>query len=268
MPEGHSIRHFANVHQEAFAGSAVQVTSPQKRFANEAETINGMTFERTSAHGKHLFLHFDEDNIVHIHLGLYGWFKIFRGQPTEPKDSVRLRISNEKFTSDLTAPTKCELFGQEGLARVLKKLGPDPIHEDADPMLALAKIQKSNKSIAELLMDQSVIAGIGNVYRAEILFRQSLNPFVAGKTIGDRMFFRLWLDSVALLTDGAQDGMIRTVHPRYLSRDDIEMSKKYASAQFSYVYKRNGKPCRVCRSTIKSREVAGRMLYWCPTCQT
>jgi endonuclease-8 len=267
MPEGHSIKFFADVHERAFAGKTVQALSPQKRFADEAQIIDGKTLERTSAHGKHLFFHFDDENIVHVHLGLYGWFKIFRGQPSEPKDTVRLRIINDEFTSDLTAPTKCELLDADGHARVLKKLGPDPIHEDADPMIALAKIQKSKKSIAELLMDQSVIAGIGNVYRAELLFIVNQNPFAAGKTIGDRTFFRMWYNAVSLLRDGAEDGMIRTVHPRFLTQDEIEASQKYASAQFSYVYKRQGKLCRVCKSLIKSREIGGRTLYWCPTCQ-
>jgi endonuclease-8 len=267
MPEGHSIKYFSDVHNQAFAGSVVQALSPQNRFTAEAQIIDGMTFSHSSAYGKHLFFHFNDEIIVHIHLGLYGWFRAFRGQPAEPKDTVRLRITNGVYTSDLAGPTKCELIDQSGYEQIIKRLGPDPIRDDADSSIALKKIQKSSKSIAELLMDQSVIAGVGNVYRAELLFRQNQNPFKRGKNISDHEFFRLWYDAVDLLKDGSTDGMIRTVHPRFMSKEEIEMTQKYASAQFSYVYKRHDAPCRICGSIIRSMELSGRTLYWCMMCQ-
>jgi endonuclease-8 len=152
----------------------------------------------TSAHGKHLFLHFDED-IVHIHLGLYGWFTTRKNKGQIAKDSIRLRITNEDFVSDLVGPTACEIFSLEAKKLKINKLGPDPIHDDADPEKAWTKIHKSSRSIGGLLMDQSIIAGIGNVYRAELLFLAKLSPFIEGKNLDKEKFNNVWTDSVRLL---------------------------------------------------------------------
>lgn len=265
MPEGHTIRHLATAHFYAFWDTTITAQSPQKRFAAGAAAIHGRKLTHTSAHGKHLFLHFDDD-IVHIHLGLYGWFTLGKNKGTQPKDSVRLRIANELYVSDLVGPTACELYTLEMMHNKLDKLGPDPIHEDADKEFAWQKIHKSNKTIGALLMDQSVIAGIGNVYRAELLFLARVDPFMPGKSLAREEFEMIWNDAVRLLRLGSIDGHIRTVANEHLEEDERELML-HGKGQNSYVYKRTGQVCRICRRSIMSDDLAGRTVYWCPNCQ-
>lgn len=264
MPEGHTIRHLATVLSYGFVGTEIKATSPQGRFAEESQKLNGKTMTDTSAHGKHLFLHFNDD-IVHIHLGLYGWFKLRKQKQQETKDTTRLRIANDEYIADLSGPTKCELIGPGRVAEIKAKLGPDPIHEDADPEYAWAKISKSKKTIGGLLMDQSTIAGIGNVYRAEILFMNKLSPFIPGKDVTYEKFQSIWSDSVRLLKLGAEDGKIKTVDEKHLLMHGVEL---HGCTQYSYVYKRTGNSCLLCNYSILSDNLDGRTVYWCPSCQS
>jgi endonuclease-8 len=264
MPEGHSIRHLANLSDTAFRGQTVVVSSPQGRFSEEASLIDGKQMTGAGAHGKHLFLRFDSHLAVHVHLGLYGWLHFHNSPSKSPKDSVRMRIEGDKFYADLIAPTACELLSPVNVQKILDRLGPDPIHDNADPDKAWNKIKKSSKSIGALLMDQSVIAGIGNVYRAELLFRSNTSPFIPGKQMSHEKFESIWKDSVELLRLGSLDGKIRTVKQQHMSDEEI---KVHGCSQNSYVYKQTGGNCRVCSSVILQQTLDGRELYWCPTCQ-
>lgn len=264
MPEGHTIRHLATVHSYGFVGTQVNATSPQGRFAEGAAQLNGQTMIDTSAHGKHLFLHFERD-ILHVHLGLYGWFKLRKQKGQEPKDSTRLRLSNYEYLSDLAGPTACELMTTQEMIAKKAKLGPDPIHEDADPEKAWARISKSKKTIGGLLMDQATIAGIGNVYRAEILFLNRLSPFIPGKDVTREKFDSIWDDSVRLLRLGAEDGKIKTVDEKHLLMHGVEL---HGCTQYSYVYKRTDNACLLCNTTVLADTLDGRTVYWCPSCQT
>ncbi len=263
MPEGHSIRHLATVHSYGFVGTLVQASSPQGRFDEGAAVINDRVMTETSAHGKHLFLHFDND-IVHIHLGLYGWFKLRKNKQQQPGNATRLRLMNDEYLSDLAGPTACEIVDYDAMLTKKAKLGPDPIHDNADPEKAWEKIAKSKKTIGGLLMDQSVIAGIGNVYRAELLFRAQLSPFISGKDVPREKFDEIWSDSVVLLRDGATDGHIRTVTEEHLRKHGVEL---HGCTQYSYVYKRHGNDCLVCGSLVRSDTLDGRTVYWCEGCQ-
>lgn len=265
MPEGHSIRHLANVLGHELGHRRVAVSSPQGRFADEAVRLDGRTLERLRAHGKHLFLGFGSDHNVHIHLGLYGWFYIVKpDEAGEPKNTVRLRLGAETCVADLIAPTACELLTDTQVDGKCASLGPDPIHGDADPERAWARITRSKKSIAALLMDQAVIAGIGNVYRAEILFKSRTHPHTPGTQVTRAQFDELWTLARNLLRDGSRDGKIRTVEAEHLSDDEVRL---HGCAQHSYVYKRTGGPCRICTTTVREEPLAGRTLYWCPGCQ-
>jgi endonuclease-8 len=264
MPEGHTIRHLATTHSYGFVGTQIKAISPQGRFAEGAAKLNCQTMTDTTAHGKHLFLHFEKD-ILHVHLGLYGWFTLRKFKNQETKDSTRLRMFNSEYVSDLAGPTACELMTLEQVIAKKAKLGPDPIHDDADPEQAWAKISKSKKTIGGLLMDQSVIAGIGNVYRAEILFLNKLSPFIPGKDVTYEKFQSIWKDSVSLLKLGAEDGKIKTVDEKHLLMHGVEL---HGCTQYSYVYKRTNNDCLLCNSTILSDSLDGRTVYWCPSCQS
>ena len=263
MPEGHTIRHLATVLSYGYMGTFIEASSPQGRFADDAAKINNHMMTGTTAHGKHLFLHFDE-KIVHIHLGLYGWIKNRKNKNQVPTDSTRLRIMNNEYVSDLSGPTVCKLITEDDREVKLNALGPDPIHETADPEKAWAKIHKSSKTIGGLLMDQSTIAGIGNVYRAEILFLNRLSPFIPGKEVTREKFDSIWNDSVRLLRLGAEDGHIRTVDPKHLVDAEVDL---HGTFEYSYVYKRTNCECLLCGTQIMSDVLHSRTVYWCPTCQ-
>jgi endonuclease-8 len=265
MPEGHSIRHLANVFDERMVGTRIELSSPQGRFANEAALLTGRVLESTRAHGKHLFLRFGQDANIHIHLGLYGWLYFeHRADADEAKASIRLRMTTDDYIADLIGPTACALMTDAEVDNKCINLGPDPIHEDSDPELAWKKIKKSSRSIASLLMNQAVIAGIGNVYRAEVLFMTGTDPFIPGSQVTREKFDSIWSLSRELLRDGSKDGKIKTVAREHLTGDEVQW---HGCAQYSYAYKRTGVPCRICSTKIEHDEIDGRVLYWCPSCQ-
>jgi len=181
VPEGHTLHRLARLHQRRFGGHPVAVSSPQGRFADGAAVVSGRALRRASAWGKHLFHHYDDGPIVHVHLGLYGTFTEFP-VPTEktqplPVGQVRMRMVGADFGTDLRGPTACEVIDEAQMDAVIARLGPDPLRRDADPSRAWSRIAKSQRPIGALLMDQSVVAGVGNVFRNELLFRHGIDPF-------------------------------------------------------------------------------------------
>src|SRR6185437_5932868 len=119
----------------------------------------------TSAWGKHLFHHYDGGRVVHVHLGLYGTFTEFAASPApDPVGQVRMRMVGTAYGTDLRGPTTCEVVEQAEIAGIVARLGPDPLRRDADPARAWTRISKSRRPVGALLMDQAVIAGVGNVY--------------------------------------------------------------------------------------------------------
>ena len=135
----------------------------------------------------------------------------------------------------------------------MARLGPDPLRPDADPDLAWHRIRRSRAPIAGLLMDQSVVAGIGNVYRAELLFRHRVDPFRPGTSLRVGRWREMWEDLVALMADGVRTGRIDTVRPEHLT--DEERAATGPRRGHSYVYRRAGEPCRVCGTRVRTREL-------------
>ena len=185
-------------------------------------------------------------------------------EPPEPRGAVRLRLLGRHGVADLTGPAACELLDAEGVAAVRHRLGPDPLRADADLEVFVAKARSRRKSIGELLMDQSVISGAGNIYRAETLFRVGVSPFRAGNRISEDRLRAIWEDLRPLMEYGVATGFITTVDlddgPDPLPPDDPEAGRWY-------VYHRTGRPCLRCGTPVAEREVAARRLFWCPTCQ-
>ncbi|MDO4900302.1 Fpg/Nei family DNA glycosylase [Actinomyces sp.] len=182
----------------------------------------------------------------------------------EPRGAVRVRLAGEHGVADLTGPTVCELLDAEGVAAVRRRLGPDPLRPDADPEEFVAAARRRRRAIGELLMDQSVLAGAGNIFRAEVLFRVGLSPFRSGNRISTKRLREIWDDLVPLMEYGVATGFITTVDaaevPEPLPEDDQEAGRWY-------VYHRALRPCLRCGTRIAEREMGGRRLFWCPTCQ-
>ncbi len=273
----------------------MRASSPQGRFAASAAVIDNTTMTAAWAWGKHLFLEFDRpgENVVHVHLGLYGSWR-FSGAPSfavpshigaprvaqehfaenvkiapedgwmlpEPRGQVRLRLIFDDGVADLTGPAACELMDRSGVAGVLARLGPDPLRPDCDPERFVAACRASGRPVGQLVMDQGVVAGPGNIYRAECLFRVGISPLRPGKRVSADRLRALYADLAQTMADGLERGQIVTVRP-----EDVPDPLTDAEAARFYVYHRAGRPCLSCGRTVLMEPMAGRKLYRCATCQ-
>lgn len=264
MPEGHTLHRLARLHQKRFGRKPVIVTSPQQRFAEGAERVSGRVLRESDAWGKHLFHHYDGGAVVHIHLGLYGKFTEAPLPLDEPVGQVRMRMIGTEYGTDLRGPTVCEVIEDVAVDDIVARLGPDPLRPDADPALAWTRITKSRRTIGGLLMDQKVIAGVGNVYRSELLYRHHIDPYRPGTDVSADEFADMWTDLVALMKVGVRRGKIVTIRPE----DDRGAPSYGRGRPRTYVYRRAGDPCRVCGTTVRTAELEARNVFWCPTCQT
>jgi endonuclease-8 len=292
MPEGNEIHRWAERHAAAFAGKTVRVDGPQGRFT-DADVIDRRKLQQVMAVGKHLGYDFGRDRILHVHLGLQGDFTEGSGPLPEVRGALRLRMWNAAAVKkpaaprvskrhawyseddgtghidptqvawvELRGPMDCSIYTQEKWDALVKKLGPDPLNGDG-PEKMIAKVAKSRKSIAELLMDQTMFAGVGNIVRAEVLYRAQLNPFRPGKDVEEKTLKSMWTDAAVLLRAGMVDRRLVTTKPT----DRPHRKGPVLKEEAHYVYRRNGLPCFVCETVLKKQELAGRNLFWCPTCQ-
>jgi len=317
VPEGHSVHRIARQFDLHFVGKQVQASSPQGRFADGAAELDGRIMVDARAVGKQMFLEFEGDRFLRVHLGMYGAWD-FAGDitadaigpnsvgpiaasgdtvvgkyedslgsigaprrtrlrmseqelleapiedfPPAPIGAVRVRLLTDTSVADLRGPTACEVLDPPRVEAVLAKLGPDPLVDD--PAEAeerfVRTIRSKSTPIALLLMDQSVVSGIGNVFRAELLFRNRIEPHTPGKMLTDEQAVALWRDWTHLLTVAVHNGQMLTMD----DLDEDAFRQALASqADRHWVYKRTGLPCRVCGTEIVMEEIGGRKLYWCP----
>jgi len=332
MPEGHSVHRIARQFDRNYVGRDVRASSPQGRFAEGASVIDARTVMSVRAVGKQMFLEFDGDVWLRVHLGMYGAWD-FAGEiqvdptiasangrmgqtnqrgtdlddgpildaagensltsigaprrarvhvrmseqttgladegdewPPPVVGQVRLRLMTDVTCADLRGPTACELQDPQQVQATIDKLGPDPLVDDVDAgeERFTRVVRRKPTAIGLLLMDQAVVSGIGNVYRAELLFRARQNPHTPGREVPEEVVRGLWRDWVRLLRVGVETGQMMTMDD--LSPDDYR--KAMASRDDRHwVYHRAGLPCRVCGTAIVVEEAAGRKLYWCPSCQ-
>ena len=270
MPEGHTLFRLAAELEAAFAGRTVRVSSPQGRFAADAAVLDETLLVGATSAGKHLFVEFTGERFVHVHLGLIGKFDVGPGPAPDPVGQVRLRIvadGSDPAYADLRGATQCDLVGAARRAEILAGLGADPLRPDAEVETAWRRISRSARPIGDLLMDQSVIAGVGNVYRAELLFRHRMHPLRPGRTLRRRQFEAMWVDLVALMEEGVRTGRIDTVRPEHTPEAMGRPARVDDHGGEVYVYRRHGQPCLVCGARVRTEVLAGRNLFWCPRCQ-
>ncbi len=257
MPEGHTIHRAARDHADMIGGKSVSAISPQGRFAEGAAKINGTNCESTSALGKHLFYHFSNGQSLHIHLGLGGYF-VCQQQPAEPpRDVVRVRLESATHAIDIIGPNTCELLPTENMADLTLRYGPDLLSENPDPDRAIAAIRRSRAPIARLLMDQKVISGIGNIYRAEILWLRKLNPMMRGVDMSEEELRGLWDNMRELLKIGVETNSIITKGVLDSTGADVKERTNIFAREI----------CPVCDGAVEKSKLSGRTLYHCPTCQ-
>lgn len=334
MPEGHSVHRIARQFARNFVSLPVRASSPQGRFAEGAAVLDGREMLQSKAVGKQMFLEFEGDTWLRVHLGLYGAWDFAgeieadatiasangrmgqtnqRGTDLEAAEDaiyddagenslrsigaprrtrvhvrmseqtkglgdegdewpppvvgqVRLRLLTDSTCADLRGPTACALQTPDEMLATIAKLGPDPLVGDpAENEERFVRIVRRKPTpIALLLMDQAVVSGIGNVYRAEMLFRARLEPHTPGRDVPEEVVRELWHDWVRLLAIGVETGQMMTM--------DGLTGDAYRAAMASrddrhWVYHRAGLPCRVCGTEIALEEIGARKLYWCPSCQ-
>jgi endonuclease VIII len=274
MPEGHTLHRLAGALRERFAGRAVEVSSPQGRFDEAASLLDGTDVEEAEAWGNHLFIGFAGERFVHVHLGLYGKFDVHDGPAPAPVGQVRMRLvtppdgaAGPAAYADLRGATACELMTEVQRAALIDRLGPDPLRKGADPAAAWARISRSRAPIGTLLMDQAVVAGVGNVYRAELLFRHRIHPLRPGRTLRRGQWEAMWSDLVELMAQGVATGRIDTVRLEHMPEAMGRLPRRDDHGGEVYVYRRDGRPCHVCGAKVRTEELAGRNSFWCPRCQ-
>ena len=263
MPEGHVIHRLADEFTATFGGGPVSVSSPQGRF--DVGDLDGAVLERGDAVGKHLFLDFATGETVHIHLGLIGKLRFEPFGP--PIGQVRLRVTDGVVAADLRGPQWCRIITPAERDAVVAASGPDPLRGDTDPGVGYERLRRSGKSIAALLMDQRIAAGIGNIFRAEVLYRHRLDPMLPGNRLPRPVFDAVWADLVALMRAAVEVGRIDTVaedHTPEATGRDPRVDRHGGEV---YVYRRADLPCHVCGTPVSTADLAGRNLYWCGVCQ-
>lgn len=270
MPEGHTLHRIAREQNKLLGGQVIAVSSPQGRFAAGADVVDGTRLCRVEAYGKHLFYEWANGRVGHVHLGLFGRFRVSVGaEPPPPRGEVRMRMQAGGATVDLSGPTACSIGSPDDRAAIIARLGPDPLRRDARPDLAIARMARSRQPLGALLLDQSVLSGVGNVYRAEALFVAGIHPQRAGRDCSPAELQALWDTVATMLRRGVKDGRIVTIdrHELIARRRARTQStgRPQRRGETTYVYHRDR--CLRCTTPIETVQLAGRRCYFCPVCQ-
>ena len=260
MPEGHLIHRLARLHGAWLGGRVFQVDSPQGRFVDGAQVLDGGRLAGVDALGKHLFYRFEGGVTLHVHLGLFGKIRTFRGTFLARETACRLRMRSAGVELHLIGATTCELLSPEGEAALRARLGPDPLEPHADPERFVRALARRKTAVGVALMDQSVVSGVGNIYRAEALFLSGLSPWTPSHSLSRATVEQLWKSLTALLSAGERNGRIHTV-PR------AHPPGRTLRGERTYVYGRAGERCLRCETSIQKKPMATRTVYWCATCQ-
>lgn len=263
MPEGHITHRLARELTTTLSGAPVRASSPQGRFTAGAALIDRSELCRAEAWGKYLFCEFGTDSgpldqVLHIHLGLIGKLRRRPSPPPEPVGVVRLRLEGELATWDLSGPTRCELITPQQQQEIIARLGPDPLRRNSGPAPMAEALARTRRPIGATLLDQSVVAGIGNVYRAELLFLAGIHPLRPSSDLSYVEVEELWRTTVELMRVGRRLGRIVTTDPEEIGRPRSRMRPE----DRLYVYHRDH--CRWCASEISTVNVGGRDCWFCP----
>ncbi|MFG1780714.1 DNA-formamidopyrimidine glycosylase family protein [Micromonospora sp. NPDC049048] len=246
MPEGHLVHRYAREQHAALAGQVLAVSSPQGRL--DPGPYDGRRLGAVEAYGKHLLYHVDDAPALHVHLGMRGLFLRHDDPAVPPRPGVRLRLAGAGVAYDLIAPIRCEPLPAGGERVLRASLGPDPLRADADGEEAVRRLDAARGAVGAALLDQAVWAGLGNAWRAELLFLAGLDP--AARAVGPVSARRLWELAVEYLT---------------LGRDAGQVVSDPAAPDERWVYKRP--TCRRCGAVVRAWQLGGRTAYACPVDQ-
>lgn len=266
MPEGDTIFRAARTLHEALAGRTVTMfetaLAPLAR-VDDQQPIAGRTIDRVVAAGKHLIIDFSGGLHLRTHMRMNGSWHIYRRSERwrRPRRDMRVVIGTDAFVAVGFNIPVAEFLDDRALARQedLRRIGPDFLDERFDADEAFRRVRaRRGSEIANVLLNQRVVAGIGNVFKSEVLFLAGINPFTDVAAIDDAALRRLLAISRKIVRHNVEHGRSDRI-----TINSMDRSKKL------WVYGRGGEPCRRCATPIEYRKqgVDARGTYWCPRCQ-
>ena len=277
MVEGHQCHRVVASHRQLLVGRAFDATSPNGRLADGARAVHRRVLRSADAHGKQLFYRFgggasspEKENVIAIHFGMSGKFCVTRAPSRDalppPTPTTRLRLVAEDeaaggvLCADLSAMTVLH-GGPELEASRRSTLGADPLRSDADVDAAFAKLHNSHarRSIGFALMDQAVVAGVGNIYRAEILAAARVHPDTPCAAIDRPTWDVIWGHAVTQMQTGFETGSIVTANRAGLTQCEANPTAR------RLVY--NSVRCAHCNGRVVSWQINARTAYACVACQ-
>jgi len=260
MPEGPQVARYARIQRDVLLGKRVRVDSPNGRSDDVSDMLDGLVLRGIEPIGKHLLYDFGKERYLHVHLGRFGSFHSGEMPLPEPRGTLRLRMYTRTHWFELRGAIAIEMFDDDRKAALAARIGPSPLDAAADPQRAYARIAASESPIGLLLMDQSIVAGIGNIYRSEILFMHGVHPKNPGRSLDATTWATMWRDLVRVMKDGERIGRIVTTDPadRAKPKGAVRREDRF------YVYRRTGLPCRRCGAAIETGVIATRNVFWCP----
>ncbi len=267
MPEGDTIARAAAALDRALAGQVVTAfatgLAPLARVDDDAPIV-GRTIERSRPVGKHLLLTFSGGLVLRTHMRMHGSWHLYRPGERWRRSSraARIRLDTQAWVAVAFDVPVAEFVREADLRRhsPLTLLGPDLADPAFDRAGALARLAAGEeRAIGDVLLDQRVVAGIGNVLRSETLFVAGVHPETPAARLSPGDVTRL-LDTAAKLLQR---------HARADSPSTRNTTGRLAPGQALWVYQRTGQSCRRCGSPVRSaaRGLEARRVYWCPSCQ-
>ena len=266
MPEGDTIYRAARTLHAALAGQVVtrfETVFPQLARVDHDAPLAGRTVERVVSEGKNLVMDFSGDLHLRTHMRMNGSWHIYRpGERWRKRRSdMRIVLETDAWVAVAFNVPVAEFHDARSLARQedLLRIGPDFLGEEFNFAEALRRIrERAGSEIADVLLNQRVVSGIGNEYKSELLFISRINPFALVSSLSD--------DQVMLILKSSRKIMLANVNKRSAAR--ITTFSLDPRAQ-QYVYGRGGKPCRKCGTPVAYAKQGkdARGTYWCPKCQ-
>ena len=274
MPEGDTIFRAARTLNRALAGKTVtrfESVFPHLTRIHEDAPLTGRTVDAVSASGKHLLMVFSGDLVLRTHMRMNGSWHIYRpGEPWQrSRRDMRIVLSTADFVAVGFSIPVAEFLQTSRIARhdELRKLGPDLLADDFDEAEAIRRVrERADTAIADVLLNQRVMAGIGNVYKAEVLFACRVDPFAPVRSLTDEQVSCLVTTARKFLRANVSEGLAAMT--TYLGFR--KTTRRDDPSERLWVYGRVGEPCRRCATQIKIAKQGrdARLTYWCPACQS
>jgi endonuclease-8 len=272
MPEGDTIFRAARALNRALAGRIVtrfESVFPALTRVDEDHPLAGRTIESVGSRGKHLLMTFSGDLVLHTHLRMNGSWHLYRpGQRWHrPRRDMRIQIATEEVVAVGFNIPVAEFLDEQALGRHrdLRSIGPDPLAGDFDADAVRAGMRaRGSRAIGDVLLDQRVIAGIGNVLKSEVLFLAAADPFTPVHALSEAALARV----VAVAREQLAANVLEREHT-LIAGAGRRTTRSMNPHEKLWVYGRGGRPCRRCGTPIAWRRtgVDARITFWCPQCQ-